>query len=253
MKKLKLTGTPYKIFKNTAFLKGLFNSSLECAKFEGAAIRTVSGVRGQIKKALRVPDGAARATFEDRILKSDIVFIRTWYQVSIPKYYNPVSSLLNQEKGEWNGMRTVGRILYETGSRPKVSKDSLYRPIKRETRRFNPLRVPANLQKQLPFKSKPKLMEKRKRKSLAAKRAVILEPNEKKVVTLLQQLSTLHRDKAKRRKQKQSVKQKAHLEEKAKLEMKQMKKTRELKKDFYRDLEKVKEAAKRKRKGNSAK
>jgi ribosome biogenesis protein BMS1 len=36
MKKLKLIGNPFKIHKNTAFIKGMFNSKLEVAKFQGA-------------------------------------------------------------------------------------------------------------------------------------------------------------------------------------------------------------------------
>ena len=245
MKKLKLIGTPHKIFKNTAFVKGMFNSALECAKFEGASIRTVSGIRGQIKKALRSPEGAFRATFEDRILKSDIVFARTWYPVSVPKFYNPVTSLLNAEKSSWNGMRTVGQIRYETTTKPPVKKNSLYKPVVRETRRFNPLRIPATLQKQLPFKSKPKLQEKRKGKTLSSRRAVILEPDEKRVVTLMQQLATIHKDKAKRRRLKQKEKQKAYLAEKAKQEAKRLNTTRRLKKEFYREVGKAEKKTKR--------
>ena len=247
VKKLKLNGTPCKIFKNTAFIRGMFNSALECAKFEGAAVRTVSGIRGQIKKSLRSPEGAFRATFEDRILMSDLVFLRAWYPVSIPKYYNPVSSLLSEDKAMWNGMRTVGQIRFETGTKAPAKKNSKYTPIVRETRRFNPLRVPKALQKGLPFKSKPKQNEKRKNKTLASKRAVVLEPNEKKVLTLMQQLATLHRDKAKRRKAKQDEKHKAYLAQRAKEEEKKVMKTRQLKREFYRELGKAQQKIKRRK------
>ena len=112
VKKLKLVGTPTKIFKNTAFVSGMFSSALEVAKFEGAKIKTVSGIRGAIKKAVLESNalnrtggkggvkggftpGTFRATFEDKILLSDLVVCRLWVNVLPKRFYNPVLSLLD--------------------------------------------------------------------------------------------------------------------------------------------------------------
>ena len=55
-KKLKLVGRPFKIYKNTAFIRGMFNSELEVAKFEGAGIRSVSGIRGRSRRFFAPPE-----------------------------------------------------------------------------------------------------------------------------------------------------------------------------------------------------
>ena len=59
----------------------------------------------------------------------DIVFIRTWYPVEIPSYYNPVSSLLLPlgSKEEWQGMRSVGQLRKETGVTATSKPDSHYK------------------------------------------------------------------------------------------------------------------------------
>merc|ERR1719411_1442521 len=153
VKKLKLTGEPFKIFKKTAFIKGMFNSSLEVAKFEKAAIRTVSGIRGMIKKNLSEPEGAFRATFEDKILMSDLVAVKTWFNVDIPKFYASVVNLLlpPEEKSKWQGMRTVGQIKREKGITANPNADNLYTKVSREPKVFSELKVPRHIQKDLPY------------------------------------------------------------------------------------------------------
>ncbi|KAJ3792432.1 hypothetical protein GGU11DRAFT_733005 [Lentinula aff. detonsa] len=157
VKKLKLTGMPFKIFKNTAFIKGMFSSALEGAKFEGASVKTVSGVRGVVKKAVSAGglggdgkrkggkggDGAFRAAVEDKLLMSDIVFLRAWYSVQPRKFYAPVTSLLLPSQAQnspsdigetpfrtkqtWTGMRLTGTVRRSLGIKMALNVNSTYR------------------------------------------------------------------------------------------------------------------------------
>ncbi len=156
VKKLKLIGYPKKVHKNTAFITKMFTSALEIAKYEGAALRTVSGIRGQVKKALKNgDDGDFRATFEDKILMSDIVFLRTWYQLELDKFYNPV---LNHLTRKWYAMRTVYQLRKLRGESIPINKDSQYRPIEaRSTVGHDQTFIPKpNLLKKLPFAAQHK-------------------------------------------------------------------------------------------------
>ncbi len=211
VKKLKLVGHPQKIYKKTAFISGMFNSDVEASRFEGAALRTVSGLRGAVKKAVQGGGGSFRSTFEDRLLMSDVVFLRLWLPIEPVHYYNPVTSLLGQEL-EWRGVKTTAVLRREHGIPVPISKDSLYKPdaSKREIRRFNPLPVPESLSKALPFANKPKLQAKRRgntssaqggpKKKYLAQRTVVLEPRERQKVALMQAISTIRKEKVQIRK-----------------------------------------------------
>ena len=201
VKKLKLTGTPVKVFKNTAFITGMFNSALEVAKFEGAKIKTVSGIRGQVKKPLRDGEpGKFRATFEDKILISDIVICRLWVPVEIKKFYNPVLTFLTTDNPEaWQGMRTISQIRKEEKIPIPVQKDSLYAPINRVDRKFKKLNIPAKLQAALPFASKPKQQTRDKDKSYIKRRAVIIDPEDRKKRALLSSIGAITNEKQKLR------------------------------------------------------
>ncbi|XP_057499171.1 LOW QUALITY PROTEIN: uncharacterized protein LOC130783501 [Actinidia eriantha] len=251
-KKIKLVGYPCKIFKKTALIKDMFTSDLEIARFEGAAIRTVSGIRGQVKKAAKEEignqpkkkgghpkEGIARCTFEDRILMSDIVFLRAWTQVEVPRFYNPLTTALQPRDKTWQGMKTVAELRRDHNLPVPVNKDSLYKLIERKTRKFNPLVIPKSLQAALPFASKPKNIPSRRRPLLENRRAVVMEPHERKVHALVQHLQLIRHEKMKKKKLKEEEKRKTHETEKAKEEQISKKRQREERRGRYREQDKL--------------
>ncbi|KAI3878584.1 hypothetical protein MKW92_017948, partial [Papaver armeniacum] len=46
-------------------------------------------------KGGQAKEGIARYTFEDMILMSDIVFLRAWTQVEVPRFFNPLMMALH--------------------------------------------------------------------------------------------------------------------------------------------------------------
>lgn len=61
----------------------------------------------------------------------DIVFLRSWYPVSVPQLYNPVTSLLMSvgQKDKWTGMRTLGQLKHDLEIRNQPNQDSLYKVV----------------------------------------------------------------------------------------------------------------------------
>lgn len=236
VKKLKLTGTPAKVFKNTAFIKDMFTSKLEVAKFEGANIKTVSGIRGQIKKPLSKPEGHFRATFEDKVLMSDIVFLRCWYSIEPRRFYNPIISHLSDTHSTFPTMRLTGKIRYDENLKTPNPVNSIYKPItnRQEVRKFNPLKISKTLQANLPFDSKLKNMAKQNKDNYLKQRAVVMSQEEKHVVTLLQQMRTVQKAKDTKRKEKKQENRVKRKEVVAEEEERKKKKRKEAMAEVYK-------------------
>ncbi|CAH0399653.1 unnamed protein product [Chilo suppressalis] len=244
VKKLKLVGTPLKIYKKTAFIKDMFTSTLEVAKFEGAKVKTVSGIRGQIKKALNKPEGAFRATFEDKILMSDIIFCRTWFKVDVTKFYAPVVNLLLPlgAKNAWQGMKTKGQLKRERNVKSEANTDSMYTEVNREPKVFKPLVIPKQLQKGLPYRFKPKNKSTTlsgKPKTQLDRVAVIKNPYEQKVTNVMKMLKMNFDKKTEQQKAATAERLKAHKKQLEDEEWRRIKRQKELKKKICRHLSKM--------------
>ena len=171
---------------------------------------------------------------------SDIVAVRTWFSVEIPQFYASVTNLLMhpEEKSKWAGMRTVGQIKREQGLAGKPNADSLYTEIKREHKVFSELKIPRNLQKDLPYNLKPKLLGK-KGNVEAGRIAVILEPHERKVLNQMKMLKTLHQDKQEKLEKEQNKRMGVLIKKKTQEEEKKFKKQKEARKQVARAISKA--------------
>ncbi|KAI3843471.1 hypothetical protein MKW92_000623 [Papaver armeniacum] len=91
VKKTTRRGTPYQIFKNTAFVK--FTPGAETGTVTGAPIRTVSGIRGKVKEAVNGRE-IVRCTFKHKIRRSDVVLLRVFTPVDVPHLINLFTATL---------------------------------------------------------------------------------------------------------------------------------------------------------------
>jgi ribosome biogenesis protein BMS1 len=164
----------------------------------------------------------------------DIVFLRAWYTIQPRKFYNPVTSLLLSDKNRWTGMRLTGQVRHEEGLKTPLPANSTYKRIERAPRRFNTLKVPKKLQAALPYASKPKTMRPQSKATYVQKRAVVLEPEEKRAVALLQQIRALRKDQVARRREKQGARKEVHRKKEEKIEAKRGEKRKEERKDHMR-------------------
>lgn len=197
LKKLKLVGEPYKVFKNTTFVKNMFSSDLEVSKCLQSKIQTVSGIRGEIKKPIGT-NGNFRASFEDKLLMSDLVMLKAWIQVNAKPFYNQMIDVPN-----WRRMKTIAALRHERLNPAPEKKDSEYgKKPERVLRNFGKLEVPKNLMKSLPFDIKNQVHHKKKRDDVTRASNVVRSSEEVTINKLLHKLQEVRKAKLSAKKDK---------------------------------------------------
>jgi ribosome biogenesis protein BMS1 len=131
-------------------------------------------------------------------------------------------------------MRLTGQVRRDEGIKTPLNNNSHYKAIERPPRRFNPLKVPRKLQASLPYASKPKLMKAQSKKTYMQQRAVVMEPEERKAIALLQQIRALRKDQVARRKEKQNERKETHRKKVAKEDALQGEKEKEKRKEIMK-------------------
>eukprot|EP00768_Dysnectes_brevis_P002873 gnl/Dysnectes_brevis/2099_a2434_1863.p1 GENE.gnl/Dysnectes_brevis/2099_a2434_1863~~gnl/Dysnectes_brevis/2099_a2434_1863.p1 ORF type:complete len:1140 (+),score=373.36 gnl/Dysnectes_brevis/2099_a2434_1863:54-3422(+) len=237
VKKLKLVGHPYKIQRNTVFLRDMFSSRLEATAFVGAALKTVSGIRGTIKKALREPEGHVRATFEDRLKPSDIVFFRSWYPVKVQRFFNPVANHL-LDMHQWTGVRSFAQLRHDQQVAIPVNPDSVYRPVSRPETEFGKIKVPRSLQRKLPFSAKPKdtLGKRKDRKRDSYMASLVRDDEQKRLSTLEADLRTVERERSDKRRVKARKKREQSAADRVRHEAEYRARTKDARKKRAREI-----------------
>ena len=131
-------------------------------------------------------------------------------------------------------MRLTGQVRREQDLNAPQPVNSTYKSITRPGRRFNTLKVPRKLQASLPYASKPKLMKPQRKETYLQKRAVVLEPEEKKAIAVMQQIRAIRKDQVARRREKQNVRKEDRRKKLEKDEARKSEKKREERKEHMR-------------------
>lgn len=86
VKKCKLIGITTRVFRNSVFVRQMFNTRDEVLRFTGGRLKSVSGLRGIIKKPQGY-SGDFRASFEGSLNKDDVVFLKCYFPTDVPSMY----------------------------------------------------------------------------------------------------------------------------------------------------------------------
>jgi len=206
VKKLRVVGHPKEIYKRTAMIDDMFTSDVEASQFIGAAIKTVSGIRGQIKHAEK--NGIVRCSFEDTIKNSDIVFLNGWVTITPTQFFAPINDLITDDIAI---VRTTAEIRADLGLRPQYKEDSVYKEVERPEFVEKALKIPKNLKEKLPYELKAKF------KPTETQKAVIANEQESKMLSLFEKTKHLfemqQKEKQREKQQMDAIKEKARKEE----------------------------------------